>query len=136
MLLTKINFFYNVCHRFVGDCQIPLACDLFLEAKGREILMKNLYRNFVLHVCSLFDFGLMSAVGMYTTLQKLQEIASADDLKAGERVGGGRGAVGSNEPKRVLQQAWQAQRERWLASRKAGEPSLARSSKAEAANAS
>lgn len=98
----------------MGDCQIPIACDTFLRAKGREILMKNLYRNFVLHMCSLFDFGLLSAVGVYTCLQKLQEIAAADDLKCVK-------AGVSNEPKRILREAWHAQRERWLASRKLGE---------------
>ncbi|XP_060534798.1 polycomb protein SUZ12 [Cylas formicarius] len=59
---------------FVGDCQIPLACQMFVQHRGKELLLKNLYRNFVLHMTSLFDFGLVSAVCLYTTLQKLQEM--------------------------------------------------------------
>lgn len=59
---------------FVGDCQIPLACTMFVEHKGKELLLKNLYRNFVVHMSSLFDFGLVSAVCLYTTLKKLQEM--------------------------------------------------------------
>ncbi|KAF4523289.1 hypothetical protein B566_EDAN009412 [Ephemera danica] len=111
--LMKMWNLHIMKHGFVGDCQIPLACDLFLEAKGREILMKNLYRNFVLHMCSLFDFGLVSAVGVYTTLQKLQEIASADDVKPAAT------GTSNNEPKRILQEGWHAQRECWLATKKA-----------------
>lgn len=84
--------------RYVGDCQIPLACTMFLEVKGRELLLKNLYRNFVLHMCSLFDFGLVSPVTLYTTIQRLQDLI-------GE----------SGEVKEILQNSWQAQRRHWLA---------------------
>jgi len=71
---------------------------MFLEAKGRELLLKNLYRNFVLHMCSLFDFGLVSPVTLYTTIQRLQDLI-------GE----------SGEVKEILQNSWQAQRQHWLA---------------------
>lgn len=70
-MLVKILHF-----SFVGDCQIPLACDMFVELKGREILKKNLYRNFVLHMCSLFDYGLVAPDSFYKTMQKLQKILS------------------------------------------------------------
>lgn len=59
---------------YVGDCQIPLACTMFLQAMGPELLKKNLYRNFVLHMSNLFDFGLVSPVTVYTTIQRLQEL--------------------------------------------------------------
>jgi len=62
-------------HGYVGDCQIPLACQMFVQQKGKELLLKNLYRNFVVHLTSLFDFGLISSVCLYTTLQKLQQMA-------------------------------------------------------------
>lgn len=80
-LLNAAYPFYKIifCYRFVGDCQIPLACSMFLEARGKELLMKNLYRNFVLHMCSLFDFGLISPVTVYTTIQKLQQMVNNDD---------------------------------------------------------
>lgn len=71
---------------------------MFLEARGQELLLKNLYRNFVLHMCSLFDFGLVSPVTLYTTIQRLQDLI-------GE----------SGEVKEILQNSWQAQRRRWLA---------------------
>lgn len=47
---------------------------MFLQNKGQELLMKNLYRNFVLHMCNLFDFGLISPVIVYNTIKQLQEL--------------------------------------------------------------
>lgn len=59
---------------YVGDCQIPLACSMFIQHKGKDLLLKNLYRNFVVHMCSLFDFGLISPVTLYNTMKKLQDL--------------------------------------------------------------
>ncbi|XP_021916525.1 polycomb protein suz12-B isoform X2 [Zootermopsis nevadensis] len=96
--LMKMWNLHVMKHGYVGDCQIPLACTMFLEARGQELLLKNLYRNFVLHMCSLFDFGLVSPVTLYTTIQRLQDLI-------GE----------SGEVKEILQNSWQAQRRHWLA---------------------
>ncbi|KAJ4427928.1 hypothetical protein ANN_23938, partial [Periplaneta americana] len=96
--LMKMWNLHVMKHGYVGDCQIPLACTMFLEAKGKELLLKNLYRNFVLHMCSLFDFGLVSPVTLYTTIQRLQDLI------------GESGGV-----KEILQNSWQAQRRHWLA---------------------
>nr|CAH7754506.1 unnamed protein product [Callosobruchus chinensis] len=71
--LMKMWNLHVMRHGFVGDCQIPVACQTFVQDKGKELLMKNLYKNFVIHMCSLFDFGLVSAVCLYTIIQKLQE---------------------------------------------------------------
>lgn len=98
--MPPIDEFRMRVHRYVGDCQIPLAVDMFIEVKGQEIYAKNLYRNFVLHMSSLFDFGLISAVGVYTALQKLLE-------KAGEQVS-----------TKELRENWLAQRQRWQAFQK------------------
>ncbi|XP_044736832.1 polycomb protein SUZ12 [Chrysoperla carnea] len=64
---------------FVGDCQIPLACIEFVKHRGKEILMRNLYKNFVLHMCSLFDFGLISPVTLYGVVRKLQALEGAPE---------------------------------------------------------
>lgn len=87
------------CNRygFVGDCQIPLACSMFVQHKGRELLLKNLYRNFVVHMSSLFDFGLVSAVCLYNTIQKLQELV------------GETGAI-----RNVLKESREAQMDNWV----------------------
>lgn len=58
---------------YVGDIQIPLACDMFLDLHGEELLRKNLYKNFVLHLCNFFDYGLISPEVLYNTMQKLQK---------------------------------------------------------------
>lgn len=98
--LMKMWNLHVMKYGYVGDCQIPLACQMFLETKGKELLMKNLYRNFVLHMCSLFDFGLISPVILYQTIQKLQEIM---------KEGGENGDV-----RKVLQKSHEAQVERWV----------------------
>uniref|UniRef100_A0A336L0Z7 CSON001913 protein n=1 Tax=Culicoides sonorensis TaxID=179676 RepID=A0A336L0Z7_CULSO len=64
---------------YVGDCQIPIACDMFVEHKGKELLEKNVYKNFILHMCSLFDFGLISPENFYTTVQKIQKILNQSE---------------------------------------------------------
>lgn len=69
MKMWNLHFMKN---GYVGDCQIPIACEMFVEMKGREILSKNLYRNFVLHLCSLFNFGLLSPENAFKIIQKLQ----------------------------------------------------------------
>lgn len=72
--LMKMWNLHVMKYGYVGDCQIPLACSMFIQTKGKELLLKNLYRNFVLHMCSLFDFGLISPVTLYNTVKKLQNL--------------------------------------------------------------
>ncbi|XP_076639702.1 polycomb protein Su(z)12 isoform X3 [Colletes latitarsis] len=98
--LMKMWNLHVMKYGYVGDCQIPLACQMFLETKGKELLMKNLYRNFVLHMCSLFDFGLISPVILYQTIQKLQEI-----MKEGGE---------DSDIRKVLQKSHEAQVEKWI----------------------
>ncbi|CAH1115739.1 unnamed protein product [Psylliodes chrysocephalus] len=94
--LMKMWNLHVMKYGFVGDCQIPIACQMFVQHKGKELLLKNLYRNFVVHMTSLFDFGLVSAVCLYTTLQKLQEL------------------VGDSGPIRnILKQSREAQMDNW-----------------------
>jgi|ERR1712126_551523 len=44
----------------------------FVEHHGTQLLCKNLYRNFVLHLTNLQDFGLIGAGHVYRTIQMLQ----------------------------------------------------------------
>uniref|UniRef100_A0A1A9VKX1 VEFS-Box domain-containing protein n=1 Tax=Glossina austeni TaxID=7395 RepID=A0A1A9VKX1_GLOAU len=74
--LMKLWNLHVMKHGFVGDCQLPLACEMFLDVNGHEIIRKNIYRNFILHMCSLFDYGLVSPETVYKTVQKLQGILS------------------------------------------------------------
>ncbi|KAK3928737.1 Polycomb protein Su(z)12 [Frankliniella fusca] len=82
---------------YVGDCQVPLACSKFLEKKGKELLDKNLYRNFVIHMCSLFDYGLVSPVVLYKTMQQLHEMVNESHAKS-------------------MRSSWEAQKEHWIKS--------------------
>lgn len=50
---------------------------MFIDLKGRELLERNLYRNFVMHMCNLADYGLVSADVQYRTIRKLQRLLSA-----------------------------------------------------------
>lgn len=72
---------------------------------AKELLEKNLYRNFILHVSSLHDFGLLSPVALYQTVQKLnQTLADSPDAK--ER----------------MRESLRAQREHWNAVGKYQQP--------------
>lgn len=77
--LIKMWNLHVMKNGYVGDCQLPIACDMFITAKGKEIIEKNLYRNFVLHLCSLFDYGLISPDKIYKCIQKLKNILSSYD---------------------------------------------------------
>ncbi|XP_053954756.1 polycomb protein Su(z)12 isoform X1 [Anastrepha ludens] len=74
--LMKLWNLHVMKHGYVGDCQLPLACEMFLDCNGHEVIRKNLYRNFILHMCSLFDYGLVSPETVYKTVQKLQGMLS------------------------------------------------------------
>ncbi|RVE50728.1 hypothetical protein evm_004638 [Chilo suppressalis] len=83
--LMKMWNLHVMKYNYVGDCQIPLACQMFLQMKGKELLEKNLYRNFILHMCSLHDFGLLSPVALYQTVQMLNQML-ADNAEAKEKM--------------------------------------------------
>ncbi|XP_055588664.1 polycomb protein suz12 isoform X2 [Uranotaenia lowii] len=72
--LMKMWNLHVMKYGYVGDCQIPIALEMFIERRGQELLRKNLYRNFVLHMSSMFDFGLVSPEAMQKTIRKLQKI--------------------------------------------------------------
>lgn len=57
---------------------------MFIDLKGRELLQKNLYGNFTMHLSNLFDHGIISSDDYYKSIQKLQKLLSNDD--AGRKV--------------------------------------------------
>lgn len=79
--LMKMWNLHVMKYGFVGDCQIALACNMFVEQKGRELIQRKLYRNFVLHMCNLLDFGLVSASVVYTTVRRLQMFCDIKDRR-------------------------------------------------------
>ncbi|XP_037287255.2 polycomb protein Su(z)12 isoform X1 [Rhipicephalus microplus] len=79
--LMKMWNLHIMKYGFVGDCQIALACNSFVEMKGQELIQRNLYRNFVLHMCNLLDYGLVSASVVYTTVKNLQVYCDVRDRR-------------------------------------------------------
>lgn len=51
-----------------------MALKLFMEEKGKELVEKNLYRNFVLHCCNLFEFGVIGPVVVFNAISRLQHL--------------------------------------------------------------
>lgn len=74
--LMKMWNLHIMRNGYVGDIQIPLACEMFLDVHGKELLRKNLYKNFMLHLCNFFDYGLLSPETLQKIIQKLQGILS------------------------------------------------------------
>lgn len=66
---------------FVGECHMPLACLMFVEEHGVELVAKNLYRNFLIHLCNLYDFNLINCTAYYKIIRNLQSIASSKGSK-------------------------------------------------------
>uniref|UniRef100_A0A182JM87 Uncharacterized protein n=1 Tax=Anopheles atroparvus TaxID=41427 RepID=A0A182JM87_ANOAO len=83
--LMKMWNLHVMKYGYVGDCQIPIALEMFIERRGRELWERNLFRNFVLHMCSMFDFGLVSAEVMQRTIRKLRKIP-VNDVELQEQV--------------------------------------------------
>jgi len=57
---------------FVGDCQMPQALSMFLDSRGQDIIQKNLFRNFALHLINLFEFGVIGPAHVFTSISKLE----------------------------------------------------------------
>ena len=54
---------------------------MFIEEKGKELLEKNLYRNFVLHVCNLFEFGVLGPAHVFSSISRMQEFIREDGYR-------------------------------------------------------
>lgn len=78
MIFLTTTIIYVFC-RYVGDTQITMALKMFIEEKGREVLAKGLYRNFVLHVCNLFEFGVLGPGHVFTAIHRMQKFVLDKD---------------------------------------------------------
>jgi len=72
--LMKLWNLHVLKHNYVGDCQMPLGLLMFLDSHGLELLKRNLYRNFILHLCNLYDFGIIGPATVMRTISYLQQI--------------------------------------------------------------
>lgn len=53
------------------------ACMLFVENYGSVIVEKNLCRNFLLHLVSMHDFGLVSTLNIDRAMARLRQFKPA-----------------------------------------------------------
>ena len=53
---------------------MSLALQKFLNVHGEELLQRNLYRNFILHLCNLYDFGIIGPATVLRTIGAVQRI--------------------------------------------------------------
>jgi len=72
MMKIWSNFVSNM--NIVGDCQVPKAIDLFIEKYGLDIMGKNLYRNFVLHLVNLNDFHVITPKVAFEAICKIKKM--------------------------------------------------------------
>jgi len=68
-------------YTFVGDCQMPQALKQFIEERGQAIIQKGLFRNFILHLVNLFEFGVIGPAHVFTAISKLQVLMRARGLQ-------------------------------------------------------
>lgn len=76
-----------------------LAIKTFVEEKGKELAEKNLYRNFVLHCCNLFEFGVIGPTFVFKAISRMQQFL-----------------VDKQQATSTLTRQWREQREKWLKS--------------------
>lgn len=60
----------------VADCHVPHAVTTFIEKHGPTIMAQHLYKNLLLHLANLLEFGLISSSELYTSARRLQLFAS------------------------------------------------------------
>ena len=70
LMTLSVVFFFS----YIGDCQMPKACRTFVESFGVRILRQNLYRNFILHLTNLSDFGLLSSSTVYRSALAMMKL--------------------------------------------------------------
>ena len=68
-------------YSFVGDCQIPLALKMFIEEKGKELIEKRLYRNFLLHCCNMHEYNVLSPGQVFTAFTQIQRFIRENNLQ-------------------------------------------------------
>lgn len=72
--IMKLWNLFVMKHSFVSDAQIPAAVVSFIEMHGEYIIANHLYRNCIIHLSNLFDYGLISDKHHYRAVKVLQRI--------------------------------------------------------------
>lgn len=77
--LMKLWNLHCLKYGYIADCEIPQACQKFVEDYGKDILKKGLWKNFLLHMTNLFDFSLIRQEILQRTMWQLYMLK--DDLE-------------------------------------------------------
>ncbi|XP_074648810.1 polycomb protein SUZ12-like [Tubulanus polymorphus] len=72
--IMKMWNLHTMHENYIGDCQLAIACSTFIERFGRTVLEKNLTKNLMLHMVSLYDFSLIKPDVVYRTMNMLQAL--------------------------------------------------------------
>lgn len=72
--IMKLWNLFVLKHAFVSDAQMPAAVVTFVETHGEFIIKNHLYRNCIIHLSNLFDYGLISAKDQFKAIQALRRI--------------------------------------------------------------
>ncbi|KAI5628834.1 polycomb protein suz12-A [Silurus asotus] len=74
-------------HGFIADNQMTQSCMQFVENYGDVVVEKDLCRNFLLHLVSMHDFGLVSTLTIDRAMARLRQFKPAreNSIKSAER---------------------------------------------------
>jgi len=61
-------------YTYVGDCQMPQALKMFIDERAHQVIQKGLYRNFILHLVNLYEFGVVGPSHIFTAIARLQSV--------------------------------------------------------------
>lgn len=64
--------------RHVGHIRTQFACEMFVDQMGIEMLRKNLFQNFVLHISHLADLNLITSGAHLQIVLRLKRLMDSD----------------------------------------------------------
>lgn len=70
-----------VCSSFQADSQVFRACCLFVDNHSKDIVDKNLRRNFLMHLVNLQDFDLINGGQIQHVMNKLNQAIKENNLE-------------------------------------------------------
>ena len=51
---------------------MDLALRMFVSERGSDLASRGLYRNFVLHVCNLYEYGVVGQAAVFRAVEAMQ----------------------------------------------------------------
>ncbi|XP_055296181.1 polycomb protein Su(z)12-like [Sitodiplosis mosellana] len=76
--IMKLWNLFVLKEAYVSDSQMPAAVVAFIKMHGHSIIANNLYRNCIIHLSNLFDYGLISAKDHFRAVRTLHELLTRD----------------------------------------------------------